>query len=726
MNNRQETETTSTDINNTDYARRCKELMRLRNDLDAMGASALLDLPRVVVIGSQSAGKSSLVEGVSGICVPRDAGTCTRCPMECIMHSTTGAWRCSISLRQEGGTTTTFSPEVTDRASVELWLRRAQVASLCPHRPPSAFTAMSRDELKATYDTDARMLKFTNNVVCLDLHDPDATDLSFVDLPGLIQNESQEAIDLVKNMVVSYIDHPNTLILVAMPITDDVENQQAARLAREADPEGLRTIGVVTKPDCLPSGAIDSRRRWKDIFLGRAHHLNHGYYCVRLPDDSERARQASRADSAAIASGFFRSTEPWKDVDMNQGRFGIPNLVTDVGRLLVELIERSLPLLKQQVQDLLDRCLEDINDLPSVITRDPQSEVFIRVNNFSREFAESIEARSHKHYVQGSRALYEKLKSDIRATTPDFRPFPNYAAHPVPSYQRDEDEAEVASSAASDTESMIEELDNKARPIDLIEVRGVIKKSTGWELPGHVPYEATRHLIERHVRLWHNPVMRCFNNVFRMLNAFMDGLQAEHFSRFRLLHEHVRGVAAKEMELQKKNTLAMLEQLLACETAPIWTQNTHYYKATSKKWYTAYVQQWCLAHPSSPIFLDGSPSFYPAGRNRPPPPPPPPPPPHAYADELQVMANVRAYFQVAYKRIIDAVPQTIERDLNRALSIIMGNALVQSLFEGPDMVNRMRNLVSEDPAIERRRAVLAGRKGQLEEIRTRLEEYSRD
>lgn len=86
------------------------------------------------------------------------------------------------------------------------------------------------------------------------------------------------------------------------------------------------------------------------------------------------------------------------------------------------------------------------------------------------------------------------------------------------------------------------------------------------------------------------------------------------------------------MELQQKNTLAMLEQLLACESAPIWTQNNHYYKATSKKWHTAYVHQWYLAHPSAPM------------RHH-----PPPPPPESYADELQVMANVRAYFQVAYK-----------------------------------------------------------------------------
>ncbi|KAF4578240.1 hypothetical protein EYR36_000047 [Pleurotus pulmonarius] len=566
---------------------------------------------------------------------------------------------------------------------------------------------MSRDELKQTYDTDARMLKFTNNVVCLDLHDPDATDLSFVDLPGLIQNESQEAIDLVKDMVVSYIDRPNTLILVAMPMTDDVENQQAARLAREADPEGLRTIGVVTKPDCLPPGAIDSRRRWKDIFLGRAHQLNHGYYCVRLPDDSERARQASRADSAAIAAQFFRDTKPWKDVDMNQRRFGIPNLVSDVSRLLVELIERSLPLLKQQVQDLLDRCLDDINNLPPTITRDPQAEVFIRVNNFCREFADSVEARSQKHYVQGSRALYAQLKVDIRATTPDFRPYPNYAAHPTPLWQCDEDGDEVLS-AGSDTESI--PADSQARPIDLTDVRDVIKKSTGWELPGHVPYEATRHLIERHVKLWHHPAMRCFSDVFRALNAFMHGLQAEHFSRFRLLHEHVRDVAIKEMESRKKTTLVALEQLLAGESAPILTLNNHYYLATSKKWHSAYTQRWNRAR-SPP----GAPSN--AARL---------PTPIPYADEIQVMANVRAYFQVAYKRIIDGIPLAIERDLNRALAVSLNDALVQSLFEGPDIVSRMRNLISEDPGIEQRREELASRKGQLEEIRRRLEEMTQD
>ncbi|OJA11455.1 hypothetical protein AZE42_08343 [Rhizopogon vesiculosus] len=66
------------DISTTDYARRRRELMEMMADLRSMGADTLIDLPAVVVIGGQSAGKSSLVEAVSGINVPRDSGTCTR------------------------------------------------------------------------------------------------------------------------------------------------------------------------------------------------------------------------------------------------------------------------------------------------------------------------------------------------------------------------------------------------------------------------------------------------------------------------------------------------------------------------------------------------------------------------------------------------------------------------------------------------------------------------
>ncbi|KAF7360122.1 Interferon-induced GTP-binding protein Mx2 [Mycena venus] len=91
----------ATQLSASQYAAHRKELLSLMSQLRAVGAQGELDLPRIAVIGNQSAGKSSVVEAISGIKVPRDAGTCTRCPMECRLSSSTNAWSCRISLRIE-------------------------------------------------------------------------------------------------------------------------------------------------------------------------------------------------------------------------------------------------------------------------------------------------------------------------------------------------------------------------------------------------------------------------------------------------------------------------------------------------------------------------------------------------------------------------------------------------------------------------------------------------
>ncbi|EIM85273.1 uncharacterized protein STEHIDRAFT_140001 [Stereum hirsutum FP-91666 SS1] len=213
------------------------------------------------------------------------------------------------------------------------------------------FAGLSRSELQQLLRDDHDMLKFSKNILCIDIKDPHATDLSFIDLPGLIQNEDLEVVDLVKHLAVSNITNESTIILVTIPVTDEMENQLAFRLAREADPEGKRTVvsvgaGVLTKPDNLRDGDVGARERWKDVIEGKSHQLKHGYYCVRLPDDAQRQRNIKPIEAKEFARTFFTSSAPWSQLGpADRRRLGVPNLVSDLSRPLIPL---SSPLISER------------------------------------------------------------------------------------------------------------------------------------------------------------------------------------------------------------------------------------------------------------------------------------------------------------------------------------------------------------------------------------------
>jgi hypothetical protein len=301
------------------------------------------------------------------------------------MSSDAESWSCTIELRNEFGPTgsplhveTTAFTHIRDKSQMELAIRRAQAAILSPHKEPSYFLRMSATQLKDFMTTDPECLKFSKNVVQINVRDPEVTDLSFVDLPGLlhftrcfeplpklthtlglIHNADSSLIAIVRQLVEHYIaGKKNTLVVIAMPMTgelrrtmlmifvsqlfftDDYEKMEAVRLAKEpdADPPGSRTIGVLTKPDLLLPGSINARRTWKDVLEGKLHQTTHGYFCVRLPDDEQRANAISKARMDEFADEFFNTTQPWNEV-LDRSRFGIPNLVKYTSKLLINLIQ---------------------------------------------------------------------------------------------------------------------------------------------------------------------------------------------------------------------------------------------------------------------------------------------------------------------------------------------------------------------------------------------------
>ncbi|PIL25642.1 transporter [Ganoderma sinense ZZ0214-1] len=718
-------------ISNTGYAKTTRELIQFVSTLRALGGQAFLDLPRIVVIGNQSAGKSSLVEAISGVSehsthfpktlinVPRDAGTCTRCPMECRLANFSEPWSCQIHIRWEFGddgqrleevSEVPFGPRLTDKTEIESMLRRAQAAILNPAIPLSHFLESDLEIIKVSgvrLTGTLKPLPFSRNVICVDLAGPELIDLSFVDLPGIVQNAEPQVVQLVEDLVISHVG-------------DDIENQKAARIAKQADPEGLRTIGVLTKPDTLPAGATKSREMWLDVLEGRRHQLKHGYFCTRQPDDDKRLLGISPADARADEVEFFKSTAPWS-TSVAHSRFGTSNLVKNISELLTGIITDSLPKLIGEVTLQLAACKEQLDALPPVVTTDPTASVFNLVVTFCSEIALHVEGSpTHSGLVQTNKCTYTRFKHAILSTAPPFVPF---EADKVPTDLNTVKWTNLDGEVSDD--AGIQHLGSR-KPLYLGDVRQRIQSSITRELPNNVPYSAKRSFIFDFQESWEREATACFQKIHEAFKDTLMEAMKQMFERFANLKAVVAPVVLEQLQTHAKQAVAHISTILLLEKASPFTQNTHYLSEKRDIHLAKYKQARSGLQRSTPqghgeIVNDALSVLTKLGYavkeedlgklN----------PPDIYEEELELMAEVRAYFHVAYKRIIDYVPLSIDQHFLYAFSQGLQAVLFDKLGLGSaNAETRCAAYIAEDPAVVALRSELLSKKKQLESLQTAL------
>ncbi|KAG5640430.1 hypothetical protein DXG03_008696 [Asterophora parasitica] len=465
-----------------------------------------------------------------------------------------------------------------------------------------------------------------------------------------------------------------------MQHVDDLQNQAALRLARDADPDGERTIGVLTKPDALTKGAVGNRQKWRDVIEGKSHPLKHGYYCVRLPDDDERKRNLSRAESQKIAADFFEAIAPWNAI-ADRNRFGVPNFVANISELLVKLIEKNLTKLKEKVQQLLDDCEAQLRLLPVLTMGEPMTEVCSRITQFCADFQSAVFGESHKlELVQPNKRRYNGLKDEIFRTRPNF----------------------TTSLIIRDADYVKETSPQPAGPvIDLNHVKQAIADSVGWELPTHVPYDATKNFIRGFTSQWDGLALSCFNDIFATTSDFVQECVRKHFGQFKSFETQVAAIVQHDLDQCRDGTQHTLNDLLLkLEQVPFHTQNTEFFRS---QW-----QFWCQ-------YYHGRSGHHWCNFER------------THNDEaIQVMAVVRAYFEVAYKRVIDYVPLTIEHELNQTLAAHFQDSLLNRFLGKMGTPDQMKALLTEDPSLAKKREFLEDRRTRLQQIKRRLEEVRKD
>ncbi|KAF9521211.1 hypothetical protein BS47DRAFT_1386879 [Hydnum rufescens UP504] len=567
-------------LGNTAAMRQRRRHFNLGNRLQSIGISADIELPQICVIGSQSTGKSSLIESISGVSLPRASGTCTRCPTECKLMMSEGPWQCEVALRFLFGNDGERLPHVihmpfgdiiTDPSRVEERLRRAQIAILNPSigRPdfPSSFLAQPI----ADY---GRTISFSRNYISMDIRGPGVADLSFVDLPGIIASVvgdgNRNDIEEVKQLANQYCDNRSAIILLAVTCETDYENQGATEIQRSHDPHGKRTIGVLTKPDRIEK---TNEARWLKFLENKSEPLENGWFCVKLPGPADLENRISLAEAREQEARFF-TQEPWASL---RHHCSVPNLMERLGELLSNSIRDRIPQIKADIARVREETRRDLSRLPPPVSN-ALSEALRMIADFQRVVEKEVEGTTSKHgLIQKIRAHEQQFRKDLRGTAPLFVPFnaaDDFARLPIIDFLAEE-ERDLGHHAFTQL-------------IYLDEVQERARDAVSRQFPNHVPFEVQREYIGQSIQLWDTPAQKLFAAIRATLEAHFDPIIDAHFLKFPRLANAVRGVLHNRRADCSGRAAKQIDWLLQVETLATYTLNWHYMEDYRSKFQNFY------------------------------------------------------------------------------------------------------------------------------------------
>ncbi|XP_034085615.1 dynamin 3a isoform X4 [Gymnodraco acuticeps] len=290
---------------------------RLQHALGSAGQSCSLHLPQIAVVGGQSAGKSSVLENFVGRdFLPRGSGMVTRRPL--VLQLLTADTEHGEFLHCKGKKFTDF------------------------------------EEICREIEAETQRITGSNKGISpvpinLRIYSPNVLNLTLVDLPGItkvpVGDQPADIEYQIRDMIMQYICKDNCLILAVTPANTDLANSDALKLAKDVDPQGQRTIGVITKLDLMDKGT-DAR----NILENRLLPLRRGY--IGVVNRSQKDVVGKKDIKAALLAekDFFLSHPSYKHMAESMGT---PYLQKTLNQQLTNHIRESLPGFRSHLQSQL-------------------------------------------------------------------------------------------------------------------------------------------------------------------------------------------------------------------------------------------------------------------------------------------------------------------------------------------------------------------------------------
>ncbi|KAI4328680.1 hypothetical protein L6164_021015 [Bauhinia variegata] len=448
-------------------------------------------LPSVAVVGGQSSGKSSVLESIVGRdFLPRGSGIVTRRPLVLQLHK-------------------------TDEGSQEY----AEFL----HLPRRKFTDFSLVRKEISDETD-RLTGKTKQIspvpIHLSIYSPNVVNLTLIDLPGLtkvaVEGQPESIVQEIEAMVRSYVEKPNCIILAISPANQDIATSDAIKLAREVDPSGERTFGVLTKLDLMDKGT-----NALDVLEGRSYRLQHPWVGIVNRSQADINKNVDMIVARRKEREYF-ATSP--DYGHLTNKMGSEYLAKLLSQHLEAVIRARIPSITSLINKSIDELESEMDHLGRPIALDAGAQLYT-VLELCRAFDKIF-----KEHLDGGRAGGDRI----------YNVFDNQLPAALRKLPFD-------------------------RHLSLQNVRKVVSEADGYQPHLIAPEQGYRRLIESSLNYFRGPAEATVDAVHFVLKELVRKSIAEtqELKRFPTLQAEIAAAASSALEKfreeSKKTTIRLVD-----------------------------------------------------------------------------------------------------------------------------------------------------------------------
>jgi GTP-binding protein EngB required for normal cell division len=495
-----------------------RKVITLIDELRDIGLQQHIALPRISVLGTQSAGKSSLLESIVGLdFLPRGDGVVTRRPLELrLVHVPHGEKEKPYAIFDQ----------FKDKKFFEFDKVRDMINQLT-------------DELCGTKKD------IIDKPITLTVYSHSCPDLTLIDLPGItriaIAGQQQNIEQVTKDMSRRYCGDQRTIILCVIPANQDMSTSDSLQMAKELDPKGTRTLGVITKIDIMDKGT-----NAKKMLLGEEIPLRLGYVGVKGRskfdiDNNCTVKQGLDAEKQYFASHPVYSTMP-------PGHVGTEILSQKLTKILFNHIRNYLPEITKEINLKMRDCEDRLKDLGTALPSTTREKIHL-LWGLSTRFSENFKnAISGRYDARSDSVVDQDISGAARIKAMFAELYGNYI-----------DASYRATNDYTDRD-----------------IEKAMIMHEGDSIPGFPSIDAFLYLLQPQLEKLKEPAMELITYVYGFLEELALGIMNKLYARFPQILDIITDIVIRNLQSEREKTRKIVEQVIEAEESYLFTTDIDY------------------------------------------------------------------------------------------------------------------------------------------------------